>query len=104
MRGTTVALAASMPNNNSLTTIDHSLLDNVTGGFGWVPPLVAGGLALSGAVDVGKWVGCTAQAVGNAIDGQSGGGALADWGRCVQTNQPIPQGGTPRGQGGPPQS
>ena len=72
-----------MPNqDHALETLDTALLDNVIGGEGSGQP-------------PSTWVGCTASAVGNWMQGQSAGGALSDWGRCVQTGQPIPQGGTP---------
>jgi hypothetical protein len=67
--------------NNTLTVIDIADLETVTGGAGGQP--------------TSTWVGCTASAAGNWMQGQSAGGALSDWGRCVQTNTPIPQGGTP---------
>jgi hypothetical protein len=72
--------------NNSFPTIDLALLDNVTGGEGE-------GQGTPGNTET--YLGCTASAVGNAMQGQSIGGALSDWGRCVQTGTPLPQGGTP---------
>jgi len=70
-------------NNTSLTVIDSADLESVTGGEN------------ESGQPTSTWVGCTASAVGNWMQGQSGGGAISDWGRCVQTGQPIPQGGTP---------
>ena len=73
--------------DNQLTIIDNNELENVLGGESnpsGQPP--------------STWAGCTASAFGNWLQGQSGGGAISDWGRCVQTGQPIPQGGTPSPQ------
>lgn len=71
--------------NDTFDTIDLSVLDSVTGG-------AAGD---DSGQPTSTWAGCTASAVGNWMQGQSVGGAVSDWGRCVQTGKPIPQGGTP---------
>ncbi|MBV8756577.1 MAG: hypothetical protein JO257_04865 [Deltaproteobacteria bacterium] len=73
--------------NNNFSNIDLALLASVTGGEN------------DSGQPASTWIGCTASAAGNYMQGQSAGGAISDWGRCVQTGQPIPQGGTQPGQG-----
>jgi hypothetical protein len=77
-------------------TLDFADLDRVIGGAAVQPNVnvdakVDANRAVDQATQASSTVfGCTAGAAGNWMQGQPAGGAVNDWGRCVQSGQPIP--------------